>query len=112
MLSLRTLPHRPVRLRAPLVEDRRGDERRDWTAAVESDPFPARIEMQAASESTEPGRQPQTTTWLLLTNLSDLTTADRVLWDGATYEVDGPPRLLISRRRFHHLEASLLRVAG
>jgi hypothetical protein len=106
------LPHTVTRLRAPLVEDRRGEERPDWPNAVASDPFAAWVQQRSAEERLEPARREQRTTWLLVTRNPDLVATDRIVWAGDTYEIDGEPNVLETSRGFHHLEASLLRVTG
>ena len=39
---------------------------------------------------------------------ADVQAADRIAWNGITFEVDGSPQRWFRRRRPHHLEVSLL----
>lgn len=105
-------PHTVTRLRAPLSEDRRGDLRRDWTAAVETPGLRVWVQQRSAAELIDATRDEDRSSWLMFSGVNDWQTADRVVWQGRTYEVDGEPNVLETPRGFHHVEAVLLRVAG
>lgn len=105
-------PHTVTRLRASLVPDRRGDDRRDWPNAVESEGLRAWVQQRSAAEVIEPARDEDRSSWLMFSPVNDWLTADRVVWRGRTFEIDGEPNVLETRRGFHHVEAVLLLVAG
>lgn len=105
-------PHTVTRLRPPLVEDRRGDERRDWPNAEATPDLRVWVQQRSATEQVDATRDEQRTSWLMFSGVNDWLTTDRVLWQGRTFEVDGEPQVLQTPRGFHHVEVSLLRVAG
>jgi hypothetical protein len=103
-------------LRAAATTDRYGNEVRDWNAATVTADVPAWIEPAAqATASTEDtnDRDRLTAQWLLIVAAgTDLTGLDRVVYNGATFEVDGPPRTARNLRGSHHIEARLKVVTG
>jgi hypothetical protein len=50
--------------------------------------------------------------WRLITNQAGIDAADRIQWDGAVYELDGPPWPAYHFSGFHHTEARLRRMEG
>ncbi|GAA3781172.1 phage head completion protein [Micromonospora maritima] len=98
-----------TRLRAPLAEGPYGNEERDWDNPEQAT-WPA--EVQPVSSTEDVVNQQQTVTrWRLIVGPSaDLVATDRVVWDGATYEIDGDVERWKRRNVLHHLEAVLMRV--
>ena len=92
--------------------DRRQNEAVDWSAATETTTVGWLA--QTSGTETRDGRDGQVSTWaLLLPADASITALDRVVVDGVTYEVDGPPR---SARRpgrgVHHVEVTLKLAKG
>lgn len=84
-----------VRVRAPMVRDRYGNEQRDWASADRL--TVTRVNIQPAgtpprSDEDTQDRQTTVTAWTLQTAEGadvDLLETDRVEYDGMTLEVDG-----------------------
>jgi hypothetical protein len=108
--------HTITRVRAPLVEDRYGNKKRDWQAAERLEV--AGVNVQPAgtpSQSNEDTSDRQTTVtgWRLATPAGidlDLLETDRVEYDGMTMEVDGKVGRWTVAGRVHHIEADLKEV--
>ncbi|MEU0940300.1 hypothetical protein [Embleya sp. NPDC005971] len=106
-----------VIVRAPVVADRYGSERRDWAAATRSTVDGVNVQPAAPpAQSTEYTQDRQTTAtgWRLYTPRGmdlDLLETDRVEYDGMTLEVDGKvgrwPR---PGGGVHHVEAELVEI--
>lgn len=105
-----------TRVRAPLTEDRYGNEVRDW-ANAERAPVPG-VNVQpasapAASEEDTNDRQTAVTGWRLYTRRGvdlDLLETDRVEYAGMTLEVVGKVGRWEIGGRVHHVEAELKEV--
>lgn len=100
-------------LQAGTTTDRYGDSIKDWTAATSST-VKGWVSQQTRSEVLD-GREARVSGWVCyLPAGTRLTGLDRIVWEGTTFEVDGPinpawsPRL----RGVHHLELQLSRVEG
>ena len=85
-----------VRVRAPLVSDRYGNQKPDWADAARVSVLGVNIQPAAArvpaSEEQTVDRQTTVTRWLLQTAPGvdlDLLETDRIEWDGMVLEVDG-----------------------
>lgn len=84
-----------TRVRAPLVEDRYKNKKRDWDNAQRTEVVGVNIQPAGApvrSEEETGDRQTTVTAWNLQTPEGvdlDLLETDRVLFDGMTLEVDG-----------------------
>lgn len=84
---------------------RYGDPTRVW---ADTDTYPARL----TQVSTEERQDRAIAEWnLYLPADADITAADRVTVDGATYEVIGEPYRPRGRRDVHHVKAHVRRVA-
>lgn len=92
--------------------DRYGNTTYDYGAAATRTPITGLIDQQSASESTPDGRTKITGMWRLITNHRAIDAADRIEWDGAVYELDGPPWPAYHFSGFHHTEARLRRLEG
>jgi len=99
-------------LRPGTTTDRYGNTTTSWATAARHD-VAAWVEQTAASENTDQ-RDGQTADWLaLLAPDADVNGRDRVLFDGKTFEVIGPPTPRNTLRgKTHHLEATLRWVEG
>lgn len=108
--------HTIVRVRAPLVADRYGNRKRDWTAATRAtvtgvNVQPAGSPPQSDEDTTD--RQTTITGWRLYTPQGmdvDLLETDRVEYEGMTLEVDGKVGRWRIDGRVHHVEAALREV--
>lgn len=90
--------------------DRYGTAQPTWTAV--GDPLPCRLEQTDAEEVTV-GADTQTSDWRLITVAdADIDGLDRVLVDGRTFEVVGPPAVHHTPAGAHHVEARLRHIAG
>ena len=104
-----------TRLRAPLVTDDRGGQRRDWDNATRLDIHPATIAPRQADTTEQNGRQGIIVgLTLYLPADSDVLTTDRLEVRDVTYDVEGEPgdwRHPLTGRR-PGLEVNVRRVDG
>jgi hypothetical protein len=84
----------------------------DYGAAATRTDIAALIDQQSASESTPDGRTKIAGMWRLITNHDGIDAADRIEWEGAVYELDGPPWPAWHFSGYHHTEARLRRMEG
>lgn len=70
------------------------------------------LQQNTRTEPHTDGRNPLEQTWLLVTNEEDVRGRDRVTFDDAVYEVEGPPEKVYTPAGFHHVEATLRVVTG
>lgn len=111
------LPHR-VEVETPgRKTDRYGNEVDDWSASTRA-PVQGWMQQNTGTEDTEQ-RNAQIGEWLLLCNPwttdgDPLTVhgADRVHWNGAVFEVIGPPGPAYEPAALHHYEIRLKTVEG
>ena len=99
-----------VRRRAPLVTGAYGKQVRDWAQAT-SVTYQAEVQPVSSTEDVVNAAETETRWRIWLHPSADLAASDRVVWDGATYEVDGDVERWKERGRLHHLRAVLVRVA-
>jgi hypothetical protein len=99
-----------TRLRAPLVSAGYGNQSRNWAAAT-STTFV--VHWSAKSEQEVVGDEARTVSRVKIFGGPDLDLdpADRVVFGGITYEVDGEIMLSFQRGQLHHLRAFLRRTA-
>lgn len=108
--------HTIVRLRAPLVTDRYGNSKRDWSTPERLTVSGVNVQPggsppQSAEDTTD--RQVTITEWRLYTPKGmdlDLEETDRVEWEGLTLRVDGKVGRWRISGRVHHVEAALKEV--
>ncbi|MFF3867355.1 head-tail adaptor protein [Micromonospora sp. NPDC001898] len=104
------LSDRVTRVRAALVDVGYGNKARDWDNAPPGEVYRAEVQPLPTSEDIV-GEQRVTTRFrVFLPPTADLEATDHVVWDGATYEVDGAVLPWKRRGVLHHLEALLIRV--
>jgi hypothetical protein len=106
------LPLTVTLIRPATVTDRYGNTSYDYGAAATRTAITALIDQESASESTPDGRMKIVGMWRLITNQAGIDAADRIDWDGAVYELDGPPWPAYHFSGFHHTEARLRRMEG
>ncbi|MEV1321960.1 hypothetical protein AB0J14_38430 [Micromonospora arborensis] len=99
-----------VRVRAPLIGGSYGNQDRDWGNAQPGVEYPADVQPVSSTEDVVNQQQTVTRWRLFLGPDADLLATDRVVWDGATYEVDGDVERWKRRGRLRHLQAVLMRV--
>ena len=89
-----------------------GDTVADWSGATE-ETSPARVTQRTATEDNN-GRAATITEWrLLLPATATIAAADRVTWNGDTFEVVGDPVEAVRRSAtVHHVEVTLRKVEG
>jgi hypothetical protein len=106
-----------IRLRAPLVEDRYRNKKRDWGSAAPAtfegvNVQPASVPVSSDEETLD--RQTTVTHWVLQSPEGvdlDLLETDRIVFDGMTLEVDGKVgRWSSPWGGVHHVEARLKEV--
>lgn len=102
----------PVTIRrAGAATDRYGDTPPDWTAASDVATTGWLTQLDDGEDFTN--RDAYTSTWRLFLRPGETIAAgDRVIADGATFEVDGPPQRARTREAVHHIEATLRAVEG
>ncbi|WP_338683944.1 hypothetical protein QD712_25840 [Streptomyces acidiscabies] len=104
-----------TRVRAPLVEDRYRNKKRDWSSAQHTRIDGVNVQPAGAparSEEDTDDRQTTVTAWVLQTPEGvdlDLLETDRIIFDGMTMEVDGKPARWPDPfgPGVHHVEARL-----
>lgn len=97
------------RLRAPLIVAGYGNEALDWPNAT-SVTYPAAVGPLTTSEDVVDQRQTTTRLRLILPASADAAAADRIVWGGQTYEIDGEVVAVKRRGRIHHHEAVLVKI--
>lgn len=104
------LCHEVTLLRPTTSTDRYGDTVKATTGRRVTSP--ARVVQQSRVEDHD-GREARATGWLIyLPAGTDIVATDRVIWDGATFEVIGAPNRAPDRRTEHHVECDLRLVEG
>lgn len=99
-------------LRAATVEDRYGNQAKDWSSPRRRT-VRGRVVQRGRDETGTDGREARITGWVCyLPAGTDVTALDRVQWGGVTYEVKGVPNRAPDRWGEHHVECDLLRVDG
>jgi hypothetical protein len=83
----------------------------DWTHATSTD-IPAWITQITPAEVVTGSRDVIVGQWQLITNELGIGPRDRIEYDGATYEVTGPPAIAETPSGPHHLIAHLTRTEG
>ena len=111
-MSLAGLLVRTVtRLRAPVTVDSHGNEVRNWSTAT-SVTMNGWLAQRIRDENND-NRDARISDWhLTVPTGSDITALDRVVIDGQTFELDGPPNTAWTPRGPHHIECSLRVVEG
>lgn len=104
------LRDRVVRLRAPVVADGYGNQRRDWDEAT-SVIFPATVQPVTSDENNVDQDRTVSRWRCFLPPTADVEVTDRFIWDGVTHEVDGEVEVWKRRGRVHHKEAVLKKVS-
>lgn len=90
-----------------------GNTVRSYTApAATSTSITGRMEQNAGTEPLVEGRDPLERRWTLFTNQAGISGYDRIVFDGLTFEVEGPPSPAYGAGAFHHAEVGLRRVDG
>lgn len=111
MSLTRLLVHSVTIRRAGSSTDRYGATVKDWATATDA-VVDGWVAQTSALEVTDT-REAQVSSWTLyVPEGTDLLGGDRVLWDGITFEVDGPPNRAWTPRGEHHVEARLKLVEG
>jgi hypothetical protein len=105
-------PHSVTVIRAPLVADGKGNQRRDWSAAT-STTTPAWVQ-PVSSDEQNLNQERVVSRWrIFLPPTADVTATDRLTHGAVTYQVDGEVQTWDSGSgSAHHREAMLLRVVG
>lgn len=98
-----------ARLRAPLVAGGYGNQAPDWPHAT-SVTYPAAVGPLTTSEDVVDQQQTTIRLRLILPASADVAAADRIVWGGQTYEIDGEVVAVKRRGRIHHHEAVLVKV--
>ena len=71
-----------------------------------------RMQQDTAAEPLADGRDPLERRWTLFTNQAGISGYDRIVFDGITFEVEGPPAPTYGAADFHHAEVGLRVVNG
>lgn len=111
-MSFETMMVTPVTIRRPGAgTDRYGDTGPDWTSATDVDTTGWLAQLDDGEDFAN--RDAYTSTWrLFLRPAETLSAGDRVISDGVTFEVDGPPQHARTPTGIHHIEATLRAVVG
>lgn len=99
-------------LTAGPADDRYGNPEKAWGSAA-SQVVKGWVARRGGSEDGDGGREAEIAEWVLFLH-PDVTVdgRSRVVWDGLTFEVDGPPVPAYTPRGLHHFEVGLRRVDG
>lgn len=93
--------------------DGHGNVVRNYTVPpAASTSIAGRMQQDQGDEPLSEGREPLERRWTLFTNQSGIGGYDRIVFDGMTFEVDGPPAPAYGGTAFHHAEVKLRQVAG
>lgn len=104
-------PHTVTIHRPAAATDAYGDPSVDWNDST-STTSAAWVQPRTSSEDND-NRAAISSGWMVfLPDGTDVHAADRVVWDGRTYEVDGEPAVLWNPSGPHHVEAPLKRITG
>jgi len=112
-MSLETFLTSTVTILTPawVTSARYNSERADWDHASEVDTTGWLTETSTSEDLN--GRDAIVTGWrLFLPAGTEITGSDRVVVDGATFEVEGQPHSATTPAGEHHVEVSLRRVVG
>jgi len=107
-----------TRLRAAAGTDTYGNAHPDWTTPVSLVLEGVNVVPVVGSEVLEDGRAPVVSGWKVISepgrDIPDVTSADRIIHGGVTYEVDGEPQIWPDpiTGRPDHSEISIKRKAG
>lgn len=106
-----------MRVRAPLVTDRYGNEIRDWSSADRTEVTGINVQPASVNNSTETtgDRSAVDTAWKIITPRGrdlDALPSDRFEYEGMTLEVMGEVARFWLGGRVHHVEITLRRVTG
>lgn len=107
-----------TRVRAPLADDRYGDDVRDWANATTQDIPGCRIAPASIAADDSPSNVIDRDRLNRRFNFfgppgADLVASDRIRWQGEDYDITGDVRHWRSPSgRLAHIEADLLRVEG
>jgi hypothetical protein len=91
-----------------------GNEILDWDNATSTEVEGCHVQPVEADEQVDPGRDTITTRWRLFApDGTAIAATDRIVYAGATYEIDGAPNLWPSATgTLDHVEAFLVRTDG
>ena len=104
-------PHSVTVIRAALVSDGKGGQRRDWTSTTATSSS-AWVQPVSSTEDTD-GQERVVARWrIFLPAGADVLSTDRIGFSGDTYFVDGEVQPWDSGTGPHHAEAFLRRVDG
>lgn len=93
--------------------DGHGNTKRDYTVPpATSTSISGRMQQDQGNEPLSDGREPLERRWTLFTNQAGIGGYDRIVFDGMTFEVEGPPAPAYGAAGFHHAEVKLRQVAG
>lgn len=91
--------------------DRYGNVIKSWSSATR-ETVKGWVSLNSHDED-DTRREAQVSEWMAWFNPdTDITGADRIVWDGITFEVDGPPVKRRTPRGVHHIEVPLRVVEG
>jgi len=98
-------------VRAGTATSRYGDTAKDWTTSTST--TTRGWISQRGSDEDPANREAEIGTWVLFVGPDEtITGRDRVIWNGTTFEVVGPPTLAYTPRGLHHHEVTLRVVDG
>lgn len=96
--------------RAPTASDEYGNQVLDWASAasVETTGWLTQLQLQTLSSENRDRQDTLRSAWrLFLRSTETIGGFDRVLADGATFEVDGHPLMARTPGGAHHIEVEL-----
>lgn len=109
----RLLPTTAQWIVAGLIPDAWGDYAPDWGYGYAATvTIACRIEQETGTEAADETRDALVRTATMWTNTAGVRGRDRIVADGLTWEVQGPPALVRSATGTHHLAATLRLVEG
>lgn len=112
-LPAHLLVHTVTRIRPAATTNTYGDAALSYDVPpAASKAMPAWVQQDQRLEERTDGRDPLEQRWLLMTNDDDVQALDRIVHEGETFEVEGPPARVNTPAGFHHLEATLYQAKG
>lgn len=111
-MTLTSLLVHDVTILTPSTDtDRYNDAVKDWGDATETG-VKGWVSQRTQTEDHDQ-REAQVSGWILYLHPdASITGKDRIVWEGITFEVDGPPNPAWTPRGEHHLEVPLRVVTG
>lgn len=107
------LIHTAAWIQPSVSTDTYGNQTRNYEVGpATSTTITGRMQQDTGAEPLADGRDPLERRWTFFTNQAGISGYDRIIFDGITFEVEGPPAPTYGAADFHHAEVALRVVSG